>query len=424
MNCINCKKIKLRKIVTLGKQPISSFFLKKKNLKLKKYPLDLYQCNNCNLVQLKFFSDFNNIYKSDYGYKTSVSPLMVQHMKQKFIKYFNNSFKRQKKNILDIGSNDGTFLNFFTKYKNLSLYGIDPSADGFKDNYDPEINLIIDFFSEKKINNMLGEETNKKFSLITSFAMFYDVKDPNKFCKSIKNLLDKDGIWVCEFSYFPLLLKNLTYDQICHEHVAYYTLKTFNNIVSKNGMKILDFSLNNINGGSIEVVCAKKENKTISDRKKINEIIKKENLIDNTSYKKFNLRIDNVKKTLRILINNLKRNTIYGYGASTKGNVVLNHCKINSKILPYICDGNIFKHGKYTPGSNIKIISKELMRKKKPKYLLILIWSFRAEVIKQEIDYIRNGGCLIFHLPLLHIVDKKNYKNYLNNDINTFSYDQ
>ena len=119
MNCINCKKTKLRKIVTLGKQPISSFFLKKKNLKLKKYPLDLYQCNNCNLVQLKFFSDFNNIYKSDYGYKTSVSPLMVQHMKQKFIKYFKNSFKEQKKNILDIGSNDGTFLNLFTKYKNL-----------------------------------------------------------------------------------------------------------------------------------------------------------------------------------------------------------------------------------------------------------------------------------------------------------------
>jgi len=254
--------------------------------------------------------------------------------------------------------------------------------------------------------------------------MFYDVRDPNKFCKAIKNLLDKDGIWVCEFSYFPLLLKNLTYDQICHEHVAYYTLKTFNNIVTKNGLKILDCSLNNINGGSIEVVCAKKENKTIPTRKKISEIIKKENFIDNKSYEKFNLRIDNVKKILEILIKNLKRNTIYGYGASTKGNVVLNHCKINSKILPYICDGNTFKHGKYTPGSNIKIISKELMRKKTPKYLLVLIWSFRSEVIKQEIDYIRNGGRLIFHLPSVHIVDKKNYKSYLNDDINVFSYDQ
>ena len=113
MNCINCKKTKLRKIVTLGKQPISSFFLKKKNLKLKKYPLDLYQCNNCNLVQLKFFSDFNNIYKSDYGYKTSVSPLMVQHMKQKFIKYFNNSFKRQKKKYFRYRFKRRYLLEFF-----------------------------------------------------------------------------------------------------------------------------------------------------------------------------------------------------------------------------------------------------------------------------------------------------------------------
>ena len=139
----------------------------------------------------------------------------------------------------------------------------------------------------------------------------------------------------------------------------------------------------------------------------------------------FNLfqdRVDNVKKTLSEFLKNISPKDIMGYGASTKGNIVLNHLKLTEKNLSFICDANPFKFNRYTPGSNIKIISKKEMRKRNPKYLLVLIWSFRSEVIKQEINYLKRGGKLVFHLPILHIIDKSNYKKYLKSDFDSMSY--
>jgi NDP-4-keto-2,6-dideoxyhexose 3-C-methyltransferase len=421
MICVNCKKKIFQKIINLGKQPISSFFLKKKNFSLKKYSLALYKCNNCHLIQLKNHSDFQKVFRSEYGYQTSLSLMMIKHIKKKFKMLFKDSLKKNKLNILDIGSNDGTFLNFFSKYKRVSLYGIDPSAKNFLYNYHKRINLIDDFFSAKKIYDRFGKKLKNKFSLITSFAMFYDVKNPNEFCSDIKDLLTNDGIWVCEFSYFPLLLKNLTYDQICHEHIAYYTLTTFNNIITKNGLKIIDVFFNNINGGSIEVMCSVTDSKNKTNKEKIKKIFEDEKLINDSSFSNFSLRVDNVKRNLQLILRNTKKN-ILGYGASTKGNIVLNHCAISSADLRYICDANELKIGRYTPGTNIKIISKNLMRKINPDYLLVLIWSFKSEVIEQEIDYIFKGGKLIFHLPFIHIVDKSNYKKFLQDNLDIFSY--
>ena len=217
------------------------------------------------------------------------------------------------------------------------------------------------------------------------------------------------------------MLENLTYDQICHEHVTYYSLTTFEKIIKKNGLKIIDFNLNEINGGSIEITCAKKSSKISPNLKKINSLKKFETKISSKSYENFNLRVDNVKKNINLFLKSNKGNVI-GYGASTKGNIVLNHCKIDSSTLPYICDANPYKFGRYTPGTNIKIISKSEMRKKKPKYLLVLIWSFRKEVIRQEKNFILKGGKLVFHLPMFHIIDKYNYKKYMNNDFKSFSY--
>ena len=251
--------------------------------------------------------------------------------------------------------------------------------------------------------------------------MFYDIEDPNSFCKDINKLLTKNGKWILELSYFPLLLKNLTYDQICHEHVTYYTLTTFEKVIKKNGLKILDFNLNNINGGSIEIVCSKKNANYSANVKKINLQKKYEKNINDKSYRNFNTRTENIKKMLNLFLDNNKGDVI-GYGASTKGNIVLNHCGINGKKLKYICDANPYKFNRFTPGSNIKIISKEKMRKLKPKYLLVLIWSFRKEVIQQEKKFIKNGGKLIFHLPMFHVVDKNNYRSFMNNNFKSFSY--
>ena len=425
MKCCNCKKKSLKKILNFGKQPVSSVFSKKKINKSKKYPLDLYECNNCKLVQFSQLAPLDEMYGQTYGYRTSLSKLMVNHMHTKYLNIKKNRYVKKNSNILDIGSNDGTFLNFFLKDKTkANFFGMDPSAKKFIEYYNKKINLITDYFNFNKINKDLEyKKTKQKFSLITSFAMFYDIEDPNLFCKDINKLLDKNGLWVLEFSYFPLLLKNLTYDQICHEHITYYTLTTFKNIISKNNLKIIDCSFNEINGGSIEITCAKIKSKHKSKDKKINEILLEEKKIDHYSYERLAKRIDNTKKNIRYFLDWVGNENVIGYGASTKGNIVLNQCNLNSKNLKLICDANPYKHNRYTPGSNIRIISKEEMRKIKPKYLFVLIWSFRKEVIKQEIDYIKNGGKLVFHLPMFHIIDKENYKEYLKDDFKTFSFE-
>ena len=422
IQCRNCRNNKLSKIINLGKQVISSLFYKSPRYKLPKYSLDLYICKKCKLVQLGKVAPLKNMYGTTYGYRTSLSPLMIKHIKDKFDYLKNKKFFSENSNILDIGSNDGTFLNNFSNYsKNLNLIGIDPSAEKFRKYYNNNINLIIDFFPQ----GLSRLKSKIKFDIISSFAMFYDIEDPNNFCKQIKNSLNKDGIWILEMSYFPMLLQNLTYDQICHEHVTYYTLDVFKKIAKKNGLKILDFNFNEINGGSIEITCAKNNSKHKAKNKKIKELINKELKITNEDYKKFQIRIDNIKDNVNntlSLIKSSKNIQVIGYGASTKGNIVLNHCGIDSNKLKYIADANPEKLNKFTPGTNIKIISKKLMRSKKPDYLFVLIWSFRKEVIKQELNYLKAGGKLYFHLPIPHIVSKENYKKYLNNDFSSLSY--
>ena len=422
MKCKNCNNQKLKKVFRIGKQAISSVFFDKPKTNLKKYSLDLFKCSKCDLVQFSSLPPLEDMYGLTYGYNTSLSPLMVNHMKEKF-KFLKSNYKKLLKGqILDIGSNDGTFLNLMKNLTGVKLYGMDPSSKKFLNNYKKNISVITDFFSKKKLlENITPQEASEKFNIITSFAMFYDIEDPNSFCKDIYNLLNDDGIWIVEFSYLPLLFKNLTYDQICHEHVTYYSLTTFNNILKKNNMKVIDLSFNEINGGSIEVICAKKYSK-IEPKRIVKKTFNEEEKINKNIFDLFQNRVDNVKKTLIEFLKNIPSKDIMGYGASTKGNIVLNHLNLTKKDLPYICDANPFKFNRYTPESNIKIISKKEMRKRNPKYLLVLIWSFRSEVIKQEIKYIKGGGKLVFHLPIFHIIDKNNYKKYLKSNFESLSY--
>ncbi len=418
MKCRNCKKQKLKRIIKIGSQPLSGIFYKKKKYNLKKYSLDLYQCQTCKLVQLSKTPDSTEMFGESYGYRTSLSNLMVDHIKKKISYLTKRGYLKKKSCILDIGSNDGTFLNNFDNSN--KLFGIDPSAKKFKKLYKRNINIIDNFFSKKNIINFTKQDI--KFDLISSFAMFYDVDDPNSFCKDICKLLKKDGVWILELSYLPLMLKNLTYDQICHEHVTYYTLTVFKNIIEKNNLKIIDVSLNEINGGSIEIICTKKQSKFKVNKNKINQYLKDERKITEKSYKNFNIRINKIKSLIRMFIDLNSNKKIMGYGASTKGNIVLNHCEIKNNEIKEICDGSKKKYSRYTPGSNIKIISKQKMRKENPDYLLVLIWSFRKEVIKQEINFLKKGGKLVFHLPKFHIVSIDNFQSYLKSDLSYLSY--
>jgi len=420
--CRNCKSKKIKKIVSIGSQPLSGIFYKTRKFNLKKYPLDLFKCKKCNLIQLYKTAKPYQMFGKTYEYRTSLSNLMIAHIKNKINYLKKKNLIKRHSSILDIGSNDGTFLNNLNK--SMKLFGIDPTAKKFKNLYKKNVFICDDFFSKKSIDNFVEKKIGKPiyFDLITSFAMFYDVDDPNSFCKDIHTLLKKNGVWVLELSYLPLMLKNLTYDQICHEHLTYYDLTVFKRIIEKHKLRIIDVSFNEINGGSIEIMCGKKNSTFKINKNKINKILKDERKISEKSYENFNNRINKVRTLLQIFLNLNSKKKVIGYGASTKGNIVLNHCKIKNTQIKEICDGSEKKISNYTPGSKIKIISKKKMRKKKPDYLLVLIWSFRKEVIRQELNFLRNGGKLIFHLPRFHIVNINNYKSYLTKDFKNLSY--
>lgn len=402
-NCRNCNADDFSKILDLGNQDFTGYF-PKKGQRIPSGKLELVICKKCKLVQLAHNFDLKKLYGENYGYRSSLNKSMVEHLKIKQ-KYLIKNFKIKNNDfILDIGSNDGTFLNFFKNYNNL--YGIDPTIKKFEKYYNKGINKINKFFSAKNVKL----KTTKKFKLITSMAMFYDLKKPNFFIKDIKNLLLDDGIWHFEQSYLPLMIDTLSFDTICHEHLEYYSLNIVNKMLNNNGMKILDVKFNKINGGSFEIYSCK-ANKTLFKPNliKINSILNKEknNGYEGIQvYKKFSKKIETHKKKLMSLLYSLKKNKkkIYGYGASTKGNVLLQYYKIDTTILDAIFEVNENKFGKYTPGTRIPIIDEKSLNKIQPDYLLVLPWHFRNFFINNLKKKLPSNTKYIFPLPKISIV--------------------
>jgi len=306
--------------------------------------------------------------------------------------------------VIDIGSNDGTFLSYFEK--KFQLIGVDPTIKKFKKNYRKDIKTVSDFFSYDIIRKYLGK---KRAKLITSIACFYDLPNPIKFVEDIYQSLDDNGVWHFEQSYMPSMIKNMSYDTICHEHLEYYSLKSVKYILDKVGFKINNIELNSINGGSFALTVSKKKSSHSLNSKMINWLLHKEDLFkfnDFKTIKEFSINAKKQKILLRNLINNLldMNKNVLGYGASTKGNVILQYCKINNSMIPYIGDVNSFKYNKFTPGTNIKIISEEKLKSLKPDYLLVLPWHFRDFIINKEKNFLNNGGHFIFPLPDIEII--------------------
>lgn len=404
--CRSCKSKKLFFLFTLGKTPFSGIFPNKLE-KISYGDLSLVLCKQCSLVQLDRNFSSKKMYGLNYGYRTGLNPEMVNHMKKKanFLKKY---LLKNKNTILDIGANDGTLLNFFEE-KKFNLFGIDPTIVKFKKYYNKKIKTISNFFSKK---NFLYKSKNKADLIITN-AMLYDLKDPYKFIKDIRDSLDDNGIWHTEQSYIKLMLENNSYDTICHEHIEYYSLKSLKYLFDKVGFKIISINVNDVNGGSLAITLVKKFNDFYKeDNLTINKILDEEHkrkIYKIKTYKDFFLRIKINSKKLITLLKKLKnkKKIVLGYGASTKGNIILSHSKINSTLVPYIAEVNSFKYNKLTPGSNIKIISEDKARKINPNYFLVLPWHFKKFICEKEKKiYAKsfNRPKLIFPLPKLHIV--------------------
>tara|TARA_B100001996_G_C18669187_1_gene596025 strand:+ start:1592 stop:2815 length:1224 start_codon:yes stop_codon:yes gene_type:complete len=402
--CRSCKSKNIKDAFSLGSQVLTGVFPSNKKMKISKGKLSLVHCEKCSLLQLKNSFNANEMYGDNYGYMSSLNKSMFFHLKNKV-----NILKRKinlnyQDIIIDIGSNDGTFLSFFDQ--KFNLIGVDPTIRKFGAKYKKGIKKIPNFFSYDVVKKYLKK---KKAKLITSIAMFYDLDDPFKFVRDIHESLDDNGVWHFEQSYMPYMIKNTSYDTICHEHLEYYSLKSVKYILDEVGFKIIDIELNSINGGSFALTVAKQKSKYQQNKKIVEWLLYKEKLFNFNNletFKKFYINALKQKKLLRNLLYNLKdmKKLVLGYGASTKGNVILQFCGINSKILPYIGEVNSFKYNKLTPGTNIKIISEKQAKQMNPDYFLVLPWHFREFILNKEKLFLQNKGKLIFPLPDLEMI--------------------
>ena len=354
-SCRSCGSKKLKPAFDLGLQKLTGIFPKSKNDFVPSGSLALVFCDHCTLLQLNNSFNPDTMYGQNYGYMSSLNSSMINHLKNKAKKISTLMNLKDNDVVVDIGSNDGTFLSFFSK--KLKLIGVDPTIKKLANYYRKDIIKIPDFFSALEFKKKI----TKKVKVVTSISMFYDLENPIKFAEDIYEVLDKNGIWHLEQSYMPMMLKNNSYDTICHEHLEYYSLKSIKYIFDKVGFKIIDLEFNDINGGSFSLVVAKKNSKFNEVPKIIDWLLYKEELYKYNQLSSFKLFFENVKKHKKIfrdLLLNLKdmKKKVIGYGASTKGNVILQFCNIDKKLLPYIAEVNEFKHGRYTPGSKINII--------------------------------------------------------------------
>ena len=400
--CRICKKSKLKKLFSLGNLCFTGKF-PSENIKIKKKPITLVICKNCELVQLGHNFDLEYLYGPDYGYRTGINKTMLNHV-SRVVNYLSKKTKLKKNDfVLDIASNDGSLLNFYKQ--TIKTFGIDPILEKYTDEYKNINYKLADFFSARKIKNV----TKKKFKIITALSVFYDAADPNKFIKDVKKLLSQDGVFLLEFADLASIIQNKMFDTICHEHLEYYSTKVIINLCKKNNLKIFDIKKNDINGASKQYyICHKNTNYKIN-KKKIDNIFKEEKILKLSEEKTFKNFINSINKSKNRLYKFLKQKTklgkkVHGYGASTKGNVLLQYYNISNKMVKFIAERNSKKYNLYTPGSKIKIISEALSRFYRPDYYLVLPWHFKKEILLREKEIRRKGTKFIFPLPSLKII--------------------
>ena len=303
--------------------------------------------------------------------------------------------------VIDIGSNDGTLLCGYPVLSQVDFVGIDPTASKFKSFYPSHIALIEDFFSAKLVQDRFG---HRKAKVITSIAMFYDLEDPQAFVRQAAELLADDGIWILEQSYLPAMLETQSYDTICHEHLEYYALKQICAIAEQADLKIIDVEFNSTNGGSFAITVARRTSSFKAADSLVAEVLAHETALGLSTlkpYREFREKIERHRLELLEFLGSVHKNgkTIFGYGASTKGNVILQYCGLNPTDLPFIADVNSDKFGSYTPGTRIPIISEAEAHAQRPDYLLVLPWHFRDGIVKREKAFLERGGRLVFPLP-------------------------
>ncbi len=410
--CRICGSKALTPVLSLGDQYISGAFAGpdgKPPVK-RRIPLDLVRCdpsedqNACGLVQLKHSVPPNILYRS-YWYRSGINKTMrdnlagIAHCAEEIVKLQAGDL------VIDIGCNDGTLLKSYAT-QGLRLLGFDPATNIVEYARAQGIPVVNDFFSAKNLRTVYPEEKPK---VITSIAMFYDLEDPHAFVQDIKAILHERGIWILELSYLPTMLQMNSFDTICHEHLEYYGLAPMERLLAEHDLQVVDVTLNDMNGGSFRVAVSHtgKIAMTEAARTRVQDLRLSEfemALDTDVPFAAFRNNIAKIKQDVLDFLRKAKeqKKLVHGYGASTKGNTILQYCDVTPELMPAVSDRNKDKWGSHTIGTNIPIISEEESRKQKPDYYFVLPWHFIDEMAKRESEFLGRGGKFILPMPTVH----------------------
>lgn len=408
-------KDSVSELFTLGDLYVSDFISEDDKTPRNKYDLTLLLDKDTGLVKLKDVAPKNMMW-GKYWYRSGINSTMRVELK-KIVDSVLTTVPYNKNDIfLDIACNDGTLLSHVPD--SFFKVGIDPAENSFKSESEKVSDIIIqDFFSKESYNKFLN---GKKAKIITIIAMFYDIESPLKFLDDITEVMDDEGILVLQLSYTPLMLQQLAFDNICHEHIYYYSLSSLQNLLSQKNLDVVDVKLNDVNGGSFRVYIRKsvanKNNFKSSPYRdvanfRIKSILEYENKLKLNDVKTYLDFFSNIQKLRQQTVNFIKSvkkegKVVWGYGASTKGNTLLQWFGLDNTMIDAIADKSSYKHGLKTIGTNIPIVSEDEMRKQKPDYLLILPWHFVSEFKKREKDFLEQGGKFIVPCPNFQIITK------------------
>lgn len=398
--CRSCGLKRLSKIISLGNQYLSDFT--KINKKPKSFPLRIVLCHSCHLVQLDYNAPQKYLYTERYGYKSGINQTMQDELRE----ITEKSLKKikDKKNIVvvDIGANDGTLLKYYSQ--NIYRIGVEPIKKLAKECKKHANKIVNDFFTVEAFNKIIK---NKKANIVTAISCFYDMEDPNKFVSDVGKIMTTDGIFVIQQNYLVGMLEQNAFDNIVHEHLEYYSLLSLNNLLQRHGMEVFDVELRSLNGGSFRTYIGFKNQRRITKAvEKLKKYEEKLRLNKKKIYSDFAKRIEKNKNNLVKFIKSetKKGKLIYLYGASTRGNTLLQYLGLDERLIKFAVERNPEKWGKIISSVGIPIISESQARKDKPDYMLVLPWFFKKEFLKREKSYLKKGGHFIFPLPSLEVI--------------------
>jgi ubiquinone/menaquinone biosynthesis C-methylase UbiE len=403
-------------VLTLGDLYVSDFIDDTKEARAGKHELSIVFDKRYNAPRLNKAVSINSMF-GKYWYRSGINATMTNELKN-IVESIIKVHKLKDNDLwLDIACNDGTLLKFVPN--NIKKLGIDPADDSFKEESSKIADEIIQhYFTKENFNKSKFRE--QKAKVITCIAMFYDLDEPIDFLNDIYEVLDDDGLFIIQMSYTPLMIKQMAFDNICHEHVYYWSLESISKLLSEAQLKVVDCQLNDVNGGSFRLYI-KKEKSDLSKfctapyrdvcNMRIDSLLtwEKDSKINTEEvWKEFSKRIDALKiETVNFIKQEKnKGKKIWGYGASTKGNTLLQYFGLDHTLIDGIAERSPYKYGLTTIGTNIPIYSEEDMRKHNPDYLLVLPWHFINEFIERESEFLQNGGKFIVPCPKFEIISK------------------